>query len=138
MTSITTALRRTLLLLVVAAGVGAAVSWRRGSSATPTPSAAPQWPPLPEPTPVPAPVPDDVPTPQDTPVPQDAPTPQDAPRWLPPLADGSVPAGHPIKANDSSMIFHVPNGRFYDRTKPERCYATAADAEADGYRPSKS
>ena len=40
----------------------------------------------------------------------------------------------PIKANDNSGIFHVPGGRFYDRTVPERCYAERRDAEADGYR----
>jgi hypothetical protein len=52
--------------------------------------------------------------------------------------DGTVPPGHPIKAKDSSGIFHVPGGRFYDRTTPDRCYPTAAAAEADGYRQSKS
>ena len=35
-------------------------------------------------------------------------------------------------------IFHVPGGRFYDRTKPERCYSTPEAAAADGYRPSKA
>ena len=50
----------------------------------------------------------------------------------------SAPASHPIKAKESSGIFHVPGGRFYDRTKPDRCYPTAAAAEADGYRRSKT
>jgi hypothetical protein len=58
--------------------------------------------------------------------------------WLPPKADGSCHDSHLIKANDNSGIFHVPGGRFYDRTKAERCYATAADAVADGYRPAKA
>jgi hypothetical protein len=57
---------------------------------------------------------------------------------LPATADGSCPESHLIKANDNSGIFHVPGGRFYDRTKAERCYATAADAIADGYRPAKT
>jgi len=117
MTSITSALRRTVFLLVTAAGVGTVVSWRRGTSGAPTPSAPPQWPPLPD---------------------HSMASSQAAKTWLPALDDGSVPPSHPIKAKDSSKIFHVPGGRFYDRTKPERCYATAAAATADGYRPSKS
>ena len=40
-------------------------------------------------------------------------------------------------ANADSGIFHVPGGMSYDRTVPERCYATAADAEADGFRQAK-
>jgi hypothetical protein len=60
-----------------------------------------------------------------------------APRWVPPV-DGACPDGYPIKANDNSGIFHVPGGRFYERTVPERCYADAADAEADGYRRAKA
>jgi hypothetical protein len=58
-------------------------------------------------------------------------------RWVPPV-DGACPDGYPIKANDNSGIFHVPGGRFYERTVPERCYADAADAEADGYRRAKA
>ena len=60
-----------------------------------------------------------------------------APTWVGPV-DGACPAGYPIKGNASSRIYHVPGGRFYDRTVPERCYAVAADAEADGYRAAKS
>lgn len=58
-------------------------------------------------------------------------------KWAAPV-DGGCPDGFPIKANDNSGIFHVPGGRFYDRTVPERCYATAADALADGYRQAKA
>lgn len=58
-------------------------------------------------------------------------------RWVPPV-DGACPAGYAVKANDNSGIFHLPGGRFYDRTVPERCYATAEDAEADGYRRAKA
>jgi hypothetical protein len=58
-------------------------------------------------------------------------------RWVAPV-DGECPPGYPIKANDNSGIFHVPGGRFYARTVPERCYADAADAEADGYRRAKA
>lgn len=58
-------------------------------------------------------------------------------RWVEPT-DGACPLSHPVKANDNSGIFHLPGGRFYDRTGAERCYATAEDAEADGYRRAKS
>ncbi len=60
-----------------------------------------------------------------------------APRWVDPV-DDECPDGYPIKANDNSGIYHVPGGRFYDRTVPERCYANTDDAEADGYRSAKS
>jgi hypothetical protein len=58
--------------------------------------------------------------------------------WVEPAADGSCPPSHPVKANDNSGIYHLPGGRFYDRTEPERCYVNAAAAEADGYRPAKA
>jgi hypothetical protein len=57
--------------------------------------------------------------------------------WVAPV-EGACPDGYPIKANDNSGIYHVPGGRFYERTRPERCYPTATAAEADGYRRSKS
>jgi hypothetical protein len=62
--------------------------------------------------------------------------PAEEPRWVPPV-DGACPDGYPIKAS-SSRIYHVPGGRSYARTVPERCYASTADAEADGYRAAKS
>ena len=49
-----------------------------------------------------------------------------------------LPDGYPVKVKISSGIFHVPGGRFYERTTPDRCYPSAAAAEADGYRPSKA
>jgi hypothetical protein len=57
--------------------------------------------------------------------------------WVPPV-DGGCPDGYPIKANTKSHIFHVPGGQFYARTVAERCYATAEDAERDGYRRAKA
>lgn len=51
--------------------------------------------------------------------------------------DGTCPASHPIKGNKSSMgalIYHTPASASYDRTRPEACFATEADAEAAGYR----
>lgn len=56
--------------------------------------------------------------------------------WVEPV-EGTCPATHPIKGNAQSGIFHVPGGMSYDRTVPERCYATEADAEADGFRKAK-
>ncbi len=56
--------------------------------------------------------------------------------WASPV-DGACPVEFPVKANASSGIFHVPGGRSYARTKPERCYATPEDAEADGFRRAK-
>lgn len=50
------------------------------------------------------------------------------------------PPGYPVKGNINSKgekIYHVPGGQFYDRTKPEYCFCTPADAEAAGFRASK-
>ena len=58
-------------------------------------------------------------------------------RWVAPN-DGQCPTGYPIKVNEGSGIYHVPGGRFYARTAADRCYATAEDATADGYRPAKA
>jgi len=118
METIGTALRRTVVLVFLAAAIGMALSWRRSRVGTPTPAAAPQWPPLPPNAPEPAPTP--------------------AQAWVPANADGTAPTTHPVKAKESSGIYHTPGGRFYDRTKPDRCYPTADVAEADGYRRSKA
>ncbi len=124
MTPLGTALRRTLLLTLLALGVGAAVSWWRNQATTPTPASPPQWPDLPARV-----------TEAD---PASAPAPAPAATWLPGNDDGSAPDSHPVKVKESSGIFHVPGGRFYDRTRPDRCYPTAVAAEADGYRRSKA
>lgn len=54
----------------------------------------------------------------------------------------TCPATHPIKGNFTTYsgercIHHVPAGQFYNRTKPERCYATEEEAERDGCRRSR-
>lgn len=51
--------------------------------------------------------------------------------------DGVCPTSHPVKAKLTSKIFHLPGGLSYDRTNPDRCYADAAQAEADGLRAAK-
>jgi large subunit ribosomal protein L17 len=49
------------------------------------------------------------------------------------LEDGSEPEGFPIKGNADSMLYHVPDSQFYDRTVAEVWFATAEDAEAAGF-----
>jgi hypothetical protein len=57
-------------------------------------------------------------------------------RWREPI-DGACPDGYPVKVAKSG-IYHVPGGRSYERTTAERCYASAEDADADGYRRAKA
>ncbi|HUP71932.1 MAG TPA: hypothetical protein VM282_02680 [Acidimicrobiales bacterium] len=59
-----------------------------------------------------------------------------SPDWIEPV-DGACPLTHPVKGNANSRIYHVPGGRFYDSTVPERCYRDGTAAEADGMRASK-
>jgi hypothetical protein len=124
-------LGRTLLLLVVlgaAIGVVGSLWRRRASTRVPQPPEPPQWPAFPPPeTAV------DEPTGTTS---ADAST--DAAGWVDGSSTADAPDGFPVKAKASSGIYHVPGGRFYDRTKPDRWYASAEAAEADGYRPSKS
>ncbi|HEY1636536.1 MAG TPA: hypothetical protein VGF64_17405 [Acidimicrobiales bacterium] len=57
-------------------------------------------------------------------------------RWVEP--DGRVcPVSHPVKGKLSSGRFHLPGMAVYDRTIPDRCYATAEAAELDGLQRSK-
>jgi 1-deoxy-D-xylulose 5-phosphate reductoisomerase len=60
---------------------------------------------------------------------------------LTPVDPYHCPASQVIKGNFSAYsgercIFHSPGGRFYEKTKAEKCYASPADAIADGCRPS--
>ena len=54
------------------------------------------------------------------------------PPWVEPQ-DKACPPTHPVKAKQSSNIFHVPGGLNYDRTVPDRCYRDEAAAIADGF-----
>jgi len=50
----------------------------------------------------------------------------------------TCPADHPVKGNirsDGTRIYHLPNDPSYARTRPEQCFASAADAAAAGFRP---
>jgi hypothetical protein len=54
----------------------------------------------------------------------------------------TCPTTYSIKGNFTTYsgercIYHMPDGQFYDKTKPERCYATEDDATQDGCRRSK-
>jgi len=53
----------------------------------------------------------------------------------------NCPAGYPVKGNRTGSKkewkYHVKGQRFYDITKPEECFKTAADARKAGYRASK-
>ena len=118
MSSMSVAVRRTVILLILAAGAASVAAWWRGTPRNDTPTAPPQWPPL-----------------KSVDATADPPT----PTWLAAEPDSTdPPEGFPIKVKESSGIYHVPGGRFYDRTKPDRWYATADAAQADGYRRSKT
>ncbi|WP_461636377.1 sunset domain-containing protein [Glutamicibacter soli] len=51
------------------------------------------------------------------------------------------PAGYPVKGNRTGSKkewkYHVKDGAFYDRTKPEECFKNTSDARKAGYRASK-
>ena len=56
--------------------------------------------------------------------------------WVEPHED-HCPPGYPIKTKVKSGIYHLPGMTAYDRTRPDRCYADEAAAEADGLRKAK-
>ena len=70
-------------------------------------------------------------------------TAQTSPRpGVPPLDAWTCPLTQPIKGNFTTYsgercIYHIKGGQYYGKTKPERCYATEADAVKDGCRRSK-
>ena len=141
-------LRRSFWLALLGGGAYAAYStWQRRQE--PEPAAPPSWPPLEEQDgDVPAGDPlvaafDNVTehaseheSEQQSAADDDA-SPTEGRRWVEPI-DGDCPPGYPIKGNDNSGIYHLPGGRFYDRTVPDRCYADEDDAQADGYRRAKA
>ena len=51
-----------------------------------------------------------------------------------PLPDGSSPGPeYTIKGNASSMLFHTPASPYFQRTKPEAWFRSAAEAEKAGF-----
>lgn len=129
-------LRRLVLLGILGgAGVAGFTVWRQRRPHTQQQLGPPDWPPMTvKPPTTSVPVAASVPPAEHC---DDHETSGERAAWLAPV-DGACPEGYPIKANDNSGIFHVPGGRFYTRTVPERCYADAADAERDGYRSAKA
>jgi hypothetical protein len=117
-------IRRLVFLASATAAIVRFAMARRPKSAPSAPQAS-EWAPLRRAASAPAaPVTD---TPADT---------TDSPDWIEPV-DGACPLTHPVKGNANSGIYHVPGGRFYDSTVPERCYRDGTAAEADGMRASK-
>ncbi|HEX4982023.1 MAG TPA: hypothetical protein VFV63_10010 [Ilumatobacteraceae bacterium] len=126
-------LRRFIWLVLIGGAAAAAYTvWHRRQVERP----APEWSP-PDPAPLRLVGDEPRPTTSNAPAGEDADDASPASTWVPPV-DGACPPGYPIKGNANSRIYHVPGGRFYDRTVPERCYASTAGAEADGYRAAKS
>ena len=72
-------------------------------------------------------------TPAVSAVPDDVPASQ---RWIDPV-DRGCPQGFEVKVKLASGIYHLPGMFAYDRTIPDRCYASAEAAEADGFRAAK-
>jgi hypothetical protein len=54
-----------------------------------------------------------------------------------PISAWNCPSWAPIKGNASSMIYHVPRGQYYNKTKPEACFSSESAAVKAGYRKSK-
>lgn len=123
-------LRRLLVIVSTAVVLAAFASWWRQRSEATSPAGPPEWPPWPDAPTAPTTATATASTPTAT-------TATPASAWVE-GSGGEAPAGYPIKLKVSSGIFHVPGGRFYERTNPDRWYATAEAAIADGYRQSKT
>lgn len=58
-----------------------------------------------------------------------------------PASKTTCPASHPVKGNivdrgerKGEKIYHIPGGRSYNQTHPERCFKSAAEAQKAGFR----
>ena len=123
-------IKRILKLAVITAVVGALVSWLRSRSSEENEDSEEEdlpWPPIHTTEPDTA---SKVVEPNDG-------SPVEPREWLSCDESGNCPESHPIKAKDSSGLYHIPGGNIYERTIPDRCYATIEAAEADGYRQSQ-
>jgi hypothetical protein len=125
------------LLLGLLGGIAFAVAKLLGGERTgapaPTPRRSAPWPPLTSDPAVPEPASTHAIPDPGAPRAHQAATPVP---WVEPT-EGACPATHPVKGKLSSKIFHLPGMQAYDRTKADRCYADAAQAEADGLRAAK-
>jgi hypothetical protein len=119
-------MRRWLLrLLFLAAVAGLLLTLVRRRNVEAEPALRPVWPPL-----------DDgegTGTPSVVMMPEEVPP---SKRWSDPV-EKACPPGFEVKVKLASGIYHLPGMFAYDRTIPDRCYASAAAAEADGFRAAK-
>ncbi len=58
--------------------------------------------------------------------------------WVASRDDEDCPAGYPVKAKASSMIYYTDQDGRYALTNADVCFATPEAAEAAGYRPPKT
>ena len=112
-------------LLFLVAVVGLAVTLVRRRSVDAEPAVRPSWPPLDDS--------DDGGRPTGAAVSEDVPP---SKRWSDPV-EKACPPGFEVKVKLASGIYHLPGMFAYDRTIPDRCYASAEAAEADGFRAAK-
>ena len=54
-----------------------------------------------------------------------------------PNTNGTCPAGFPVKGNADSGIYHLPQNKFYVRTRAEICFDSESAARKRGYYPAK-
>ena len=123
-------IKRILKLAVITAIVGALVSWFRSRSSEEDENSEEEdlpWPPIRT---------NESESTSTVVEPNDG-SPVEPREWLSCDESGNCPESHPIKAKDSSGLYHIPGGNIYERTIPDRCYATLEAAEADGYRQSQ-
>ena len=123
-------IKRILKLAVITAIVGALVSWLRSRSSEENEDSEEEdlpWPPIRT---------NETESTSTVVEPNDG-SPVEPREWLSCDESGNCPESHPIKAKDSSGLYHIPGGNIYERTIPDRCYATLEAAEADGYRQSQ-
>jgi hypothetical protein len=52
----------------------------------------------------------------------------------PEVLGANVDKACPVKGNQTSKIYHLPRGTFYNTLKSPKCFNTEAEARAAGYR----
>ena len=125
-----------LILGCVGSVLGGRQAPQQATAPTTLPTDAP--PPTRAPEPTAAPVPTDEPSP--VPLPTEPPATPFVIKGVAPVGS-TCPAEAPVKGNivdrgarKGDKIYHVPGSTSYQQTRPERCFATVADAEDAGYR----
>jgi hypothetical protein len=130
-------MRRWLVRLLVLAGLGGAVYVvLRRRSIGPEPAVRPVWPPFEEDETAPATSPASAAAARATTNAVAVDVRPPSARWTDPV-EKACPSGFPVKVKLASGIYHLPGMLAYDRTAPDRCYVSAEEAEADGFRAAK-